>query len=81
MKSNFAIAYADENGRDLNGIPWIFDDVNNKKECVSKALEMIQNGFKNVIPFQFDNQRKLNIEEVIKWEYVRQHKIGCDICS
>lgn len=75
MKSNYAIAYANENGRDLNGIPWIFDDINNKEECLAKTLEMISEGFKNVIPFQFDNMRKQNIEEVFEWEYVKEHRI------
>lgn len=41
MKSSFAIAYANEDGRDFNGIPWILDDLENEKECISKALEMI----------------------------------------
>lgn len=75
MKSNYAVAYANENGRDLNGIPWIFDDINNKEECLSKALEMISDDFKNVIPFRFDNVRKQNVEEVFEWEYVKEHRI------
>ncbi len=75
MKSNFAIAYADEKGKDLNGIPWIFDDINNEEECMSKTLEMISDGFKSVIPFHFDNERKQNIEKEFDWEYVKKHRI------
>ena len=58
MKSSFAIAYANEDGRDFNGIPWILDDLENEKECISKALEMIAEGFRNVVPFQFEKRRK-----------------------
>ena len=58
MKSSFAIAYANEDGRDFNGIPWILDDLENEKECISKALEMIAEGFPNVVPFQFEKITK-----------------------
>ena len=75
MKSNFAIAYADEKGKDFNGAPWIFDDINNKEECISKASEMVLNGFKSVTPFHFDDKRKQNIEEVFDWKYVREHEL------
>lgn len=75
MKSNFAIAYSDKSGKDLNGIPWLFDDVNDKEGCVVKALEMISDGFKNVIPFCFDDNRKQNVEEIIEWQYVKEHRI------
>lgn len=75
MKSNFAIAYADNNGKDLNGIPWLFDDVNDEEECITKALEMISDGLKSVIPFYFDDERKQNLEEIISWEYVKEHRI------
>ena len=75
MKSNFAIAYKNKDGRDLNGIPWIFDDINNKEECILKASEMISDGFKNVIPFEFSEERRKNIENVFEWEYVEEHKI------
>jgi len=78
MKSNFAIAYADEKGKDLNGIPWIFDDIDDIEECMSKVLDMISDGYKNVIPFQFDNKRKQNIEETFDWEYVETHRIDKD---
>lgn len=76
MKSNFAIAYSNKDGKDLNGIPWIFDDVDNKDECILKASEMIGDGFKNVIPFQFDDKRRKNIEEPFCWDYVKKNKIN-----
>ena len=41
MKSSFALAYADKNGKDFNGIPWILDDLNDKEECLDKAEEMM----------------------------------------
>ena len=75
MKRNFAIAYANENGRDFNGIPWIFDDLNNEEECILKVKEMINCGLKNVIPFEFSQRRRQNLEEIIDWEYVKTHKI------
>lgn len=73
MKSSFAIAYANQDGRDFNGIPWILDDLNDKKECISKALEMIASGFQNVIPFQFEQRRKKT--EEFDWKYVKEHRI------
>ena len=75
MKSNFAIAYCDKDGKDFNGVPWILDDISNKKECILKTLEMIEEGFTNVVPFQFDDERKNNIEEEFTWEYVMQNKV------
>ena len=73
MKSSFAIAYANENGKDFNGIPWILDDLNDETECISKALEIIASGFQNVIPFRFAQRRKQN--EEFDWKYVKEHKI------
>lgn len=73
MKSSFAIAYSNQDGRDFNGIPWILDDLNNEKECILKALEMIADGFRNVIPFQFEQRRKK--DEEFDWEYVKEHRI------
>lgn len=75
MKKSYAIAYSNQDGNDFNGIPWIFDDVSNKDECVLRASEMEIEGFKNIIPFQFDDKRKKNIEELFTWEYVRKNKI------
>lgn len=73
MKSSFAIAYANEDGRDFNGIPWILDDFENEKECISKALEMIAEGFQNVVPFQFEKRRKK--DEEFDWKYVKEHRL------
>ena len=74
MKSSFAIAYSNQDGRDFNGILRILDDLNNEKECISKALEMIANGFQNVIPFQFEQRRKK--DEEFDWEYIKEHRIA-----
>lgn len=73
MKSSYAIAYANEDGRDFNGIPWILDDLENKEECLVKTVDMIKTGFKRVIPFQFEQKRK-KMEE-FDWEYVKEHRI------
>lgn len=74
MKSSFAIAYSNQDGRDFNGIPWILDDLNNEEECISKVSEMIADGFQNVIPFQFEQRRKKT--EEFDWEYVKEHRIA-----
>lgn len=74
MKTGFAIAYADKKGKDFNGIPWILDDLNNKEECLDKSEEMVQEGYVNVIPFQFEQRRKKN--EEFDWGYVKNNKIG-----
>lgn len=74
MKSSFAIAYADKNGKDFNGMPWILDDLNNKEECMDKSEEMVQEGYTNVIPFQFEQRRKK--DEEFDWDYVKKNKIS-----
>lgn len=73
MSFDFAIAYADRDGRDFKGIPWIFDDVDNEKECVSRSLEMIASGFRKVIPFKFDREKEK--AEEFDWTYVEGHRI------
>lgn len=70
MKTGLAIAYADKNGRDFNGIPWILDDLNNREECLNKLEKMVQEGYNNVIPFQFEQKRKKN--EEFDWDYVKK---------
>lgn len=71
MKSSFAIAYADKDGKDFNGIPWILDDLNNEEECLTKSIEMSQGGY--VIPFQFEQKRRKN--EEFDWDYVKKNKV------
>ena len=73
MKSSFAIAYADKNGKDFNGIPWILDDLNDKEECLDKAEDPPPDGYTNVVPFQFEQRRKK--DEEFDWDYVRKNKI------
>lgn len=73
MKSSYAIAYSDKNGKDFNGKPWILDDCDNAEECLSSAKGMEESGFKDVIPFQFKSRRK-NGEE-FDWNYVKSHKL------
>ena len=44
-----------------------------EKECISKALEMIAEGFPNVVPFQFEKRRKK--DEEFDWKYVKEHRL------
>ena len=74
MKSSFAIAYSDKSGKDFSGIPWILDDMNSEEECLSKSEEMLQEGYINVIPFQFEQRRKK--DEEFDWDYVKKNKIS-----
>lgn len=74
MKSSFAIAYSDKSGKDFGGIPWILDDLNSEEECLSKSEEMLQEGYINVIPFQFKQRRKK--DEEFNWDYVKKNKIN-----
>lgn len=74
MKSSYAVAYSNPDGNDFNGIPWILDDINNEEECILTSQRLMQDGFKNVIPFQFEARRKKN--EEFDWNYVREHQIS-----
>lgn len=69
------IVYQNKVGKDFNGILRIFDDVNNKNECIPKSLEMIPDGYKNVDPFKFCENRRKNIEDIYEWKYVKDHSI------
>lgn len=74
MKNSFAIAYTNQDGRDFNGISWMLNDLNNEKECISKAQEKVADGFQNVIPFRFEQKRKK--DEEFNWEYVKEYKVS-----
>lgn len=74
MKSSYAIAYSNKDGTDFNGIPWILDDVNNKEECITTTFKMIDDGFLNVTPFQFNGRRQK--QEEYSWEYVIENKLS-----
>ena len=73
---NYAIAYADKNGKGFsNTKPWIDDNYGNDLSgCLLRAKELIEEGYKDVIPFQFEKRRKK--DEEFDWEYVREHKIN-----
>jgi len=77
MNRSFAIAYADKNGNGFSETkPWILDDFGLDLEgCIQRAKEMILEGYKNVIPFQFGKRER----EEYSWKYVRQHKLDCKI--
>lgn len=69
----YAIAYADENGNGFtDNEPWIEDGFGKDLEsCKRRAAEMIRNGLKQVIVFQFGAQ----LCETYSWDYVKQHEI------
>ena len=50
---NYAIAYADKNGKGFSSTePWIDDNYGDDlSECLTRAKEMIEEGYKDVIPF------------------------------
>ncbi len=63
----YAIAYSDKNGTDFcDRLPWILDDFSSKGEVKETAEGLIQEGYKNVISFRFEKQRKKNEEENTK---------------
>lgn len=73
MSGNYAIAYADKDGKGFsNTEPWIDDNYGNDLSgCLIRAKEMIDEGFKDVIPFQFGKRKR----ESYSWKYVKQRKI------
>ena len=73
MSGNYAIAYADKNGKGFSDTePWIDDNYGDDlSSCLIRAKEMIVEGYKNVIPFQFSKRER----ESYSWKYVRQRKI------
>ena len=73
MSGHYAIAYADKDGKGFsNTEPWIDDNYgNNLSGCLIRAKEMTDEGFKDVIPFQFGKRKR----ESYSWKYVKQRKI------
>lgn len=73
IQETYAIAYADKNGNGFsNSEPWVMaqfgDDI---EECKTKAMELVNEGYKKVIPFQFGKE----LLESYSWEYVRMNRI------
>ena len=74
MKTAYAIAYSEKDGRNFCGtLPWILDDFSSENECLENAQRLIKEGYMNVIPFHFESKRKKN--EEFDWEYVRANRI------
>ena len=73
MSGHYAIAYADKDRKGFsNTEPWIDDNYGNDLSgCLIRAKEMIDEGFKDVIPFQFGKRKR----ESYSWKYVKQRKI------
>lgn len=73
METSFAIAYADKDGKDFNGIPWIGDAPVSREECLSMAQGLVSDGYKNVIPFQYEPGK--DCPEEITWSFAKLHRI------
>lgn len=41
METSFAITYADKDGKDFNGIPWMGDAPSSREECLSMAQGLV----------------------------------------
>lgn len=68
----YAIAYNDKSGNGFTKTePWVLDDFDNRKECVSNANKLIEAGFKSVTIFKCDQL----LLECITWDYVKQNQI------
>lgn len=72
MTGNYAIAYADKNGKGFsNTEPWIDDNYGDDlQECLLRAKELVEEGYQKVIPFQFGKRER----ESYSWKYVRHRK-------
>lgn len=70
----FGVAYKDQNGMDLNGVPWLYIDVTNKAECILQAQKMVKQGYQDVIPFE-SNRRMEEITDYITWDTVKEYQI------
>ena len=73
MKSSYAVAYKDKEGKDFNGLPWILDDIKNREDCKNVARRLHSEGYVDVTPFQFSEKRKSNLE--FDWNYVKYNEI------
>ena len=74
---NYAIAYADKNGKGFSDTePWIDDNYGDDLPCcLLGANELIEEGYKDVIPFQFGKRER----ESYSWKYVRQHRVEVEV--
>ena len=73
IQGTYAIAYADKDGTNFSSSePWIMVEFgDNIEECKTKATELIKEGYKKVIPFQFGKR----LLESYSWDYVKKHKL------
>lgn len=69
----YGIAYKDKEGNGFSKTePWILDDYGSTKEmCIEKSEEMKEEGYKNVIPFQYEKQK----HETYTWEYIKKNRL------
>ena len=72
----YFIAYKDQDGNDLNGLPWI-EPVNTDEERIELPMALavkksFSDIFQTVVLFKADVE---NMPEEVTWEFVEQHKI------
>lgn len=69
---NYAIAYADRNGRDFNGMPWIEDGFDNYEDAERMRQQWVVKGnIQKSFVFRFTGSHP----DEITWEYAEAHKV------
>lgn len=67
----YGVAYADKNGMAFSDSePWLITQ-DNVQECKTIAMELSNEGYKEVIPFQFGSK----ILESYSWDYIKMNRI------
>lgn len=68
----YAIAYADKKGNGFSDSePWVTQLGNDIEECKTRVVELVKEGYKKVIPFQFSKE----LLESYSWDYVKKNRI------
>ena len=68
---NYAIAYANKDGTDFHGYPWIEDGFTTLQDVTKRCDDLKASGYHQALVFvlsEFDN-------ELISWEYVESHQV------
>lgn len=73
IQETYAIAYANKDAAGFSNFePWIMAEFgDNIEECKNRAKELIKEGYKKVITFQFGKR----LLESYSWDYVKKHQI------
>lgn len=74
IQGTYAIAYAGKDGTSFSpSEPWILAEFgDNIEECKGRVIALVNEGFKNVILFQFGKR----LLESYSWNYVKRHKVS-----